>query len=115
MFSSILFRSPTFTQCNFYTAHECLLLPYEQALTRQDSITNRWYDCSAHMLWVGERTRQLVSICYYCCFIRRDKELQIQDHAHLHFVAGVGNPVGIKVSDKASPEELLQLLTVSCS
>ena len=54
-------RSPTFTQCNFYTAHECLLLPYEQALTRQDSITNRWYDCSAHMLWVGERTRQLVS------------------------------------------------------
>lgn len=85
-------RSPTFTQCNFYTAHECLLLPYEQALTRQDSITNRWYDCSAHMLWVGERTRQL-------------------DHAHLHFVAGVGNPVGIKVSDKATPEELLQLLT----
>eukprot|EP00597_Dinobryon_sp_UTEXLB2267_P002825 CAMPEP_0170081690 /NCGR_PEP_ID=MMETSP0019_2-20121128/17486_1 /TAXON_ID=98059 /ORGANISM="Dinobryon sp., Strain UTEXLB2267" /LENGTH=475 /DNA_ID=CAMNT_0010296229 /DNA_START=120 /DNA_END=1547 /DNA_ORIENTATION=+ len=85
-------RSPTFTQCNFYTAHECLLLPYEQALTRQDSITNRWYDCSAHMLWVGERTRQL-------------------DHAHLHFVAGVGNPVGIKVSDKASPEELLQLLS----
>ena len=54
-------RSPTFTQCNFYTAHECLLLPYEQALTRQDSITNRWYDCSSHMLWVGERTRQLVS------------------------------------------------------
>jgi len=84
-------RSPTFTQCNFYTAHECLLLPYEQALTRQDSITNRWYDCSSHMLWVGERTRQL-------------------DHAHLHFVMGLGNPIGIKISDKATPEELLTLL-----
>lgn len=86
-------RSPTFTQTDFYTAHECLLLPYEQALTRQDSITNRWYDCSAHMLWVGERTRQL-------------------DHAHLHFVAGIGNPIGIKVSDKATPAELLELLKI---
>lgn len=86
-------RAPTFTQCNFYTAHECLLLPYEEALTRQDSITDRWYDCSAHMLWVGERTRQL-------------------DHAHLHFVAGLGNPIGVKVSDKATPEELLSLLDV---
>ena len=84
-------RGPTFTQCNFYTAHECLLLPYEQALTRQDSITDRWYDCSSHMLWVGERTRQL-------------------DHAHVHFVAGVGNPVGIKISDKATPEELIEIL-----
>lgn len=84
-------RSPTFTQCNFYTAHECLLLPYEQALTRQDSITERWYDCSAHMLWIGERTRQL-------------------DHAHVHFVKGLHNPVGIKVSDKATPEELISLL-----
>jgi 3-deoxy-7-phosphoheptulonate synthase len=84
-------RSPTFTQCNFYTAHECLLLPYEQALTRQDSITNRWYDCSSHMLWVGERTRQL-------------------DHAHVHFVQGLGNPVGVKVSDKCTPEELVSIL-----
>ena len=130
-------RSPTFTQCNFYTAHECLLLPYEQALTRQDSITNRcdarshtsllpllspplpsspslslclplrhpmcllayqllfpsptpasppvlprgplrFYDCSSHMLWVGERTRQL-------------------DHAHVHFVGGLGNPIGASI------------------
>lgn len=86
-------RSPTFTQTSFYTAHECLLLPYEQALTRQDSITNRWYDCSAHMLWVGERTRQL-------------------DHAHLHFVSGINNPLGVKVSEKATPEELIQLLDV---
>ena len=63
-------RSPSFTQVNFYTAHECLLLPYEQALTRKDSITNRWYDCSAHMLWIGERTRQI-------------------GHGHLHFVSGI--------------------------
>lgn len=84
-------RAPTFTQTQFYTAHECLLLPYEQALTRKDSITDKWYDCSAHMLWVGERTRQL-------------------DHAHLHFVSGVGNPVGVKVSDKAHPEELVRTL-----
>ena len=68
-------HSPLFTQCNFYTAHECLLLPYEEALTRQDSITNRWYDCSAHMLWIGERTRQL-------------------DHAHTHFASGINNPIG---------------------
>lgn len=71
-------RSPVFTQTAFYTAHESLLLPYEQALTRRDSITGRWYDCSAHLLWVGERTRQA-------------------DHAHVHFLSGVGNPVGIKV------------------
>eukprot|EP01038_Epipyxis_sp_PR26KG_P013874 gene13874-18607_t len=86
-------RTQQFTQTNFYTAHECLLLPYEQALTRQDSITERWYDCSAHMLWVGERTRQL-------------------DHAHLHFVTGVGNPIGVKISDKATPQELLELLNI---
>ena len=83
--------SPSFTQSNFYTAHECLLLPYEQALTRQDSITDRYFGCSAHMLWVGERTRQL-------------------DHAHIHFVSGIGNPIGVKISDKASPEELLEVI-----
>ena len=84
-------RAPTFTQCNFYTAHECLLLPYEQALTRQDSITDRWYGCSAHMLWIGERTRQL-------------------DHAHVHFCSGIHNPIGVKISDKCTPEELLTIL-----
>lgn len=84
-------RTPTFTQCNFYTAHECLLLPYEQALTREDSITNKWYDCSSHMLWIGERTRQL-------------------DHAHTHFVSGVNNPIGVKISDKCTPEELISII-----
>lgn len=80
----------TFRSTEFFTAHECLLLPYEQALTRQDSTTGKWYDCSAHMLWVGERTRQL-------------------DGAHLEFVRGIGNPLGVKVSDKCTPDELIRI------
>ena len=84
-------QTQAFTQTQFYTAHECLLLPYEQALTRQDSTTGRWYDCSAHMLWVGERTRQM-------------------DNAHLEFVRGIGNPLGVKVSDKCTPEQLLEMV-----
>lgn len=83
--------APTFTKTDFFTAHECLLLPYEAALTRQDSTTGRWYDCSGHMLWVGERTRQL-------------------DGAHLEFVRGIGNPLGVKISDKCSPEELIRII-----
>lgn len=83
--------SSAFTKTDFFTAHECLLLPYEQALTRQDSTTGRWYDCSAHMLWVGERTRQL-------------------DGAHLEFTRGIGNPLGVKISDKCSPEELIRIV-----
>jgi 3-deoxy-7-phosphoheptulonate synthase len=79
-----------FTKTDFYTAHECLLLPYEQALTRQDSTTGRWYDCSAHMLWVGERTRSL-------------------DGAHLEFVRGIGNPLGCKISDKCTPDDLISI------
>jgi 3-deoxy-7-phosphoheptulonate synthase len=83
--------SPGFTKTDFFTAHECLLLPYEQALTRLDSTTGRWYDCSAHMLWVGERTRQL-------------------DGAHLEFCRGVNNPLGVKISDKCTPEELITII-----
>jgi len=83
--------SPAFTKTDFFTAHECLLLPYEQALTRLDSTTGRYYDCSAHMLWVGERTRQL-------------------DGAHLEFCRGVKNPLGVKVSDKCTPEELITII-----
>ncbi|KAL3794783.1 hypothetical protein HJC23_012793 [Cyclotella cryptica] len=82
---------PDFTSVDFYTAHECLLLPYEQALTRQDSLTGKWYDCSAHMLWVGERTRDL-------------------DGAHLEFTRGIGNPLGVKISDKCTPEELIRII-----
>jgi len=81
----------TLTQTPFYTAHECLLLPYEQALTRQDSTTGRWYDCSAHMLWVGERTRQ-------------------PGGAHFEFVRGISNPLGVKISDKATPRDVLDII-----
>lgn len=83
--------APTFTECDFFTAHECLLLPFEEALTRMDSITGKYYDCSAHMVWIGERTRQL-------------------DCAHLEFCRGINNPVGVKVSDKCAPEELVALV-----
>ncbi len=84
---------PLFHQVDFYTSHEALLLGYEQALTRQDSLTGDWYDCSAHMLWIGERTRQL-------------------DHAHVHFLSGVHNPIGCKVGPTMTPEELLELIDV---
>jgi 3-deoxy-7-phosphoheptulonate synthase len=73
-----------------YTSHEALLLGYEEALTRQDSLTGGWYDCSAHMLWIGERTRQL-------------------DGAHIEFLRGVGNPIGCKVGATATPEWVLEL------
>lgn len=79
---------PIMKSTEFYTSHECLLLPFEEALTREDSTTGLWYDCSAHMLWVGERTRQL-------------------DGAHVEFLRGVSNPLGVKVSDKADPAELV--------
>lgn len=69
---------PIMTTTEFWTSHECLLLPYEQSLTRLDSTSGLYYDCSAHMIWVGERTRQL-------------------DGAHVEFLRGVANPLGIKV------------------
>lgn len=72
------------------TSHEALILGYEQALTRQDSLTGDWYDCSAHMLWIGERTRQL-------------------DGAHVHFLSGVGNPIGCKVGPSITPDEVVAL------
>ncbi|KAG2705065.1 hypothetical protein I3760_05G034900 [Carya illinoinensis] len=84
---------PIMTTTDFWTSHECLLLPYEQALTREDSTSGLYYDCSAHMLWVGERTRQL-------------------DGAHVEFLRGVANPLGIKVSDKMDPNELVRLIDI---
>ncbi|MGH8972548.1 MAG: class II 3-deoxy-7-phosphoheptulonate synthase [Acidimicrobiia bacterium] len=77
-------------QVDFYTSHEALLLDYEEALTRQDSLTGGWYDCSAHLLWVGERTRQ-------------------PDGAHVEFLSGVGNPVAVKLGPTATPEEAVAL------
>jgi len=78
-------------ETEFYISHECLLLDYEEALTRLDSTTNQWYDCSAHFLWCGERTRQL-------------------DGAHVEFMRGLKNPIGVKVSDKMDPAKLVALI-----
>ena len=75
----------------FYTSHEALLLGYEQALTRQDSLTGDWFDCSAHFLWIGNRTRQT-------------------EGAHVEFLSGVHNPLGIKISADITGEELIQLI-----
>ncbi len=77
-------------QVDFYTSHEALLLDYEEALTRSDSLTGDWVDCSAHMLWIGERTRQL-------------------DGAHVEFLRGVANPLGCKVGPTATTEDVLAL------
>jgi 3-deoxy-7-phosphoheptulonate synthase len=80
----------TLHEVDFWTSHEALILDYEEALTRRDSLTGDWYDCSAHMLWVGERTRQL-------------------DGAHIEFLSGVHNPVGSKVGPTATPDEVTAL------
>jgi len=83
----------TLQQIDFWTSHEGLILGYEEALTRRDSLTGDWYDCSAHLVWVGERTRQ-------------------PDGAHLAFFAGVGNPIGCKVGPTATPEDVLEICAV---
>ncbi|SVE22677.1 uncharacterized protein METZ01_LOCUS475531, partial [marine metagenome] len=83
-------RLSELSQVDFYTSHEALLLGYEEALTRRDSLTGGWYDCSAHMLWIGDRTRQL-------------------DGAHIEFLRGVHNPLGCKVGPSATPNEVLAL------
>ena len=85
-----LAREAGLHQVDFWTSHEALLLGYEEALTRRDSLTGDWYDCSAHMLWIGERTRQL-------------------DHAHVAFLDGVRNPIGVKLGPAANPEEAVAL------
>jgi 3-deoxy-7-phosphoheptulonate synthase len=77
-------------EVDVYTSHEALLLGYEEALTRQDSLTGGWYDCSAHMVWIGERTRQL-------------------DGAHIEFLRGVNNPIGVKLGPSSSAEFVLEL------
>jgi 3-deoxy-7-phosphoheptulonate synthase len=77
-------------QVDLYTSHEALILGYEEALTRVDSLTGDWYDCSAHMLWIGERTRQL-------------------DGAHVQFLSGVKNPVACKIGPTATSDDVLAL------
>ncbi|MFQ5466848.1 MAG: class II 3-deoxy-7-phosphoheptulonate synthase [Kiloniellaceae bacterium] len=80
-------------ETDFYTSHEALLLNYEQALTRVDSLSGQWYDCSAHFLWVGDRTRQ-------------------RDGAHVEFLRGVQNPIGIKCGPSLDPDELARLIEI---
>ncbi len=80
-------------ETDFFTSHEALLLQYEEALTRVDSTSGKWYDVSAHMLWVGDRTRQL-------------------DGAHIEFLRGIENPIGIKIGPSTNTDELLKILDV---
>ena len=78
-------------QVEFFTSHEALLLGFEEAMTRVDSTSGDWYDTSAHMVWIGERTRQL-------------------DGAHLEYVRGIKNPLGVKVGPTVEPDELIRLV-----
>jgi 3-deoxy-7-phosphoheptulonate synthase len=82
---------PGLHQVEVFTSHEALLLGYEEALTRVDSTSGDWYDTSAHLLWIGERTRQL-------------------DHAHIEFMRGIKNPIGLKVGPTLEPDELIRLI-----
>ena len=82
---------PQLQGTSFYTSHEALHLAYEQAMTRQDSLTGDWYDTSAHMLWIGDRTR-------------------FDGSAHVEFLRGVGNPIGMKCGPSLAPDALLRLL-----
>ena len=84
---------PSMKQVEFYTSHEALLLGYESALTRVDSTTGDWYDTSAHMVWIGDRTRQ-------------------PDGAHVEFCRGIENPIGIKCGPSLKPDDLLRLLDI---
>ncbi|EAJ3168436.1 3-deoxy-7-phosphoheptulonate synthase class II [Campylobacter coli] len=84
------YNTPSLKEVDIYTSHEALLLPYEEALTRVDSLSGEIYDCSAHMLWIGERTRGL-------------------DEAHVHFLSGVRNPLGVKIGPNASADDVIAL------
>ena len=85
--------TPQLQQTDFYTSHEALLLGYEQAMTRVDSTTGDWYDTSAHMLWIGDRTRAL-------------------DEAHVEFMRGIKNPIAMKCGPTLDPDELVRLCDV---
>ncbi|MBU1994125.1 3-deoxy-7-phosphoheptulonate synthase class II, partial [bacterium] len=80
----------TLRETDFYTSHEALLLPYEEAFTRKDSLTGEWYDTSAHMLWIGDRTRGL-------------------NDAHVEYMRGIKNPIGVKAGPTMDTDDLLRL------
>ena len=81
---------PTLHEVDFYTSHEALLLGYEEALTREDSLTGEWYDCSAHLVWIGDRTRQ-------------------PDGGHVEFASGIRNPIACKLGPRATPDDVVAL------
>ncbi|TCS60579.1 class II 3-deoxy-7-phosphoheptulonate synthase [Varunaivibrio sulfuroxidans] len=83
--------TPQIRETDFFTSHEALLLNYEQVMTRVDSTTGNWYDTSAHMLWIGERTRQL-------------------DGAHVEYMRGIANPIGCKIGPSVGADELIRLI-----
>jgi 3-deoxy-7-phosphoheptulonate synthase len=83
--------TPQIRETEFYTAHEGLFLSYEEALTRVDSTSDQWYDCSAHLVWIGDRTRQV-------------------DGAHVEFMRGIKNPIGMKCGPSLEHDDLLQLI-----
>ncbi|HIJ83787.1 MAG TPA: 3-deoxy-7-phosphoheptulonate synthase, partial [Magnetococcales bacterium] len=83
-------NTPILREIEYYTSHEALIMEYESALTRKDSLTGDYYDCSAHMLWIGDRTRQV-------------------NGAHVEFLRGVKNPVGVKIGPDISVEDVLTL------
>jgi 3-deoxy-7-phosphoheptulonate synthase len=84
-------NTPQLNQTTLFTSHEALLLNYEQALTRRDSITGNWFNCAAHMLWIGDRTRDLKD-------------------AHIEYFRGINNPIGCKVGPSMKEDELIQLI-----
>ena len=84
-------NTPALNQTTLFTSHEALLLNYEEAMTRKDSLTGDWYDCSAHMLWIGDRTRGL-------------------DEAHIEYFRGIKNPIGCKVGPSMKEDELIKLI-----
>lgn len=86
-------NTPGLSQTMLYTSHEALLLNYEQALTRKDPLSGDWFDCSAHMLWIGDRTRD-------------------PEDAHVEFLRGVGNPIGLKAGPSMDAESLVRLASV---
>ncbi|MEX6724369.1 class II 3-deoxy-7-phosphoheptulonate synthase [Parapedomonas caeni] len=83
--------APQLRGTDFFTSHEALLLGYEQAMTRQDSLTGDWYDTSAHLLWIGDRTR-------------------FPGSAHVEYLRGIGNPIGMKVGPSLDADTLLRLI-----
>lgn len=84
-------RFPQLHQVDMFTSHEGLLLGYESAMTRVDSLTGDWYNVGAHMVWIGDRTRQL-------------------DHAHVEYMSGIKNPIGMKVGPTTEMDDLMRIL-----